>query len=78
MEKYKEVNLFIQFTKCRSEGSLNSLQSVLYPFSSVALLTKSFALTSFDYSMPSSQCFFDHPRNTPSAPLACPSEDPPH
>lgn len=55
-----------------------SLQSVLHPLASSALQTKSFALTSFDYPMLSSQCFSDHPPNPPFAPLPCPSEDPPH
>lgn len=58
--------------------STQSLQSVLHALSSSALLTKTFALTSFDYSILSSQCFSDHPPNSPFASLACPSEDPPH
>lgn len=58
--------------------SSQSLQSALHPLSSSALLTKSFALTSFDYLMLSSQRFSVHPPNPPFAPLTCPSEDLPH
>lgn len=58
--------------------SSQSLQSVLDPHSSIALLTKYFALTSFDYLVLTTQCFSDHPFSPLLAPLACSSVDPPH